>query len=125
MSQQDRPASLRRTPRPARDERVDPIDTRSAASAAGLPASAAASLPASAGGSLPVSAGGSLPTSAGASLPASAAAPRGRRRGAEPTVSFSSRIALDVDELLHDAVASGRAGTIRAALEEAIRKTWG
>lgn len=130
MSQQDRPASLRRTPRPARDESVDPIDTRPAPPA--TPAQAAPSVstrpeqtPDAGSADAPSTATApATSTAPPASTTPAAAAPRGRRR-AEPTVPFSSRIAPEIDDLLHEAVASGRAATIRAALEEAIRKTWG
>lgn len=124
MSQQDRPTSLRRAPRPARDESVDPIDTRPAPTSPATPSQSAPSVtarPEQTPAAAPADAPAPAPT---ASTTPAAATPRGRRR-AEPTVPFSSRIAPEVDDLLHEAVASGRAATIRAALEEAIRKTWG
>ena len=95
--QEDRPTDLRgrRRPRPAPDERVDPVDYRQAA-----PASTANS-----------------PTSS-----APAQAPRRGRPRREVTIPFSTRLAPDVVELIDNAVASGGGdGTIRGVIEEAIR----
>jgi len=97
--QQDRPSDLRarRRPRPAPDERVDPVDYRQSASTA-------PSRPAPA------------PT------PEPAVAPRRGRPRREATIPFSTRLAPDVVQLIDNAVASGEGeGTIRGVIEDAVR----
>lgn len=122
MSQQDRPTSLRRAPRPARDESIDPIDTRPSSDATPSPAEASDS-PAAAEAVAPEPPAAPARSTSQPKSAATAPAARGRRK--EPTVQLGARISIDVDAILSGAVDSGRAPSIRAALEEAIRKTWG
>ena len=119
-SKEDRPADLkvRRRPRPAPDERVDPVDYRQPD--AGIRPEA-------------LHAPDSVKTIP-SDLPASTSAPqsnaiapvrRGRPRR-EVTVPFSTRLAPDVLELIDNAVAStDSGGTIRSVVEEAIRARYG
>lgn len=95
----DRPASLKRTPRPAADNGIDPVDVVPAAKPTVATAPAAA----------PVTSTPPAPT-------------KSRR---EPTIPLSTRVAVDVTEILDAAVAEGRAPSQRAAIEMAIRQTWG
>lgn len=92
---QERPASLKRPPRPAPDENVDPVDA---------PAPAPASPPA-----------------APAEVPAAAPAPRRKR---EITVPFSTRLSPETLDLIDQATAQ-TGQTIRGVVEEAIRARWG
>lgn len=95
--QLDRPADLRgrRRPKPAPDERVDPVDYRQA-----TPETVASSFP----------------------TPVPATAPRRGRPRREATIPFSTRLAPDVVELIDSAVASGKGeGTIRGVIEDAVR----
>lgn len=125
MSTQEERPSLesrkRRTPRPAPDESVDPIDYRPAETspATAQPiAPAVDSTPAAAVAETPAS----LPT---AHTSPAAAAPRGRPRR-EVTLPFSTRLSVDVLDLIDEAVANGEGGgVIRNVVEEAIRARWG
>ncbi|GAB6855982.1 hypothetical protein [Microbacterium xylanilyticum] len=96
----DRPMTLKRPPKPAADDRVDPIEV-----AASAPAEAPA------------------PTAdAPASTTQSATStPRGKKR--ELTVPLSNRISVEASEVLERA--AEEAGSIRAALEQAIFAHWG
>lgn len=98
----DRPAALKRTPRPAADNGVDPVDVIPAAKPEVTAAPTAAP---------------AAPTGSTSQAPA-----KSRR---EPTIPLSTRVALDVTEILDAAVAEGRAPSQRAAIEMAIRQTWG
>lgn len=105
MSEQkpERPGDLRtrRRPQAAADERVDPADYRQTE---------------------PVPT--PVPTPAPASLNATPPSPRRGRPRREVTVPFSTRLALDVQDLI-DAAVDGGEGTIRNVVEEAIREKWG
>ena len=99
----ERPGDLktRRRPQAAADERVDPVDYRQTEPApTPIPASASP-----------------LPN-------ATPPAPRRGRPRREVTVPFSTRLALDVQDLI-DAAVDGGEGTIRNVVEEAIREKWG
>lgn len=97
----DRPSTLKRAPRPAADERVDPVDYQPA-----TPTPAP------------------RPTvTATSTAPAVTAPPQKKARRA-PTVPFSTRIAADVSELI-DTAATEQDMTIRAVVEYAIRQTYG
>jgi hypothetical protein len=87
----DRPMTLKRPPKPAADDRVDPIEVAPPAAA---PASTTQ---------------GTTP------------APRGKKR--ELTVPLSNRISVEASEVLERA--AEEAGSIRAALEQAIFAHWG
>ena len=107
MSEQaDRPANLRRPPRPAADERVDPVDYRAPAAKTAAPAPAPAPAP-----------------SPASTVDVPAPARRGRPRR-ELTAQFSTRLTPDVIELI-DQAASQEGTTIRDVVEQAIRRTWG
>lgn len=95
----ERPGDLRtrRRPQAAADERVDPVDYRQTEPA---------------------------PAPAPASLNATPPAPRRGRPRREVTVPFSTRLALDVQDLI-DAAVDGGEGTIRNVVEEAIREKYG
>jgi hypothetical protein len=99
----ERPGDLRsrRRPQAAADERVDPVDYRQTEPAP-----------------TPVPAQAPAPTSP------KAPAPRRGRPRREVTVPFSTRLALDVQDLI-DAAVDGGEGTIRNVVEEAIREKWG
>lgn len=96
----DRPAALKRAPRPAADNGVDPVDVTPAAKPDVTPAAP------------PVE-------------PAASTSPAPAKSRREPTIPLSTRVALDVTEILDAAVAEGRAPSQRAAIEIAIRQTWG
>ncbi|MFJ2535826.1 hypothetical protein [Microbacterium maritypicum] len=98
----DRPAALKRVPRPAADNGVDPVDVVPAVKPASTPAPAAAP-----------------------AAPTASTTPAPTKARREPTIPLSTRVALDVTEILDAAVAEGRAPSQRAAIEMAIRQTWG
>ena len=98
----ERPASLKRAPKPAADDNLDPVDVPPSATPAPAPTPAVAPQPAA-------------PTT-----PAPAAT--GRRR--EVTIQLSSRVAVDVIEIL-DQVVAEHGLSQRAAIETAIREHWG
>lgn len=97
----ERPGDLRtrRRPQAAADERIDPVDYRQ-----------------------------TEPTSTVNPAPsppnATPTAPRRGRPRREVTVPFSTRLALDVQDLI-DAAVDGGEGTIRNVVEEAIREKYG
>jgi hypothetical protein len=97
----ERPGDLRtrRRPQAAADERVDPVDYRQAEPSP-------------------------TPIPAPASPNATSPAPRRGRPRREVTVPFSTRLALDVQDLI-DAAVDGGEGTIRSVVEEAIRAKYG
>ncbi|MBE3077006.1 hypothetical protein HA387_01015 [Clavibacter michiganensis subsp. michiganensis] len=105
----DRPADLgRRRPRPAPDERVDPVDYVQPE----LPQSSVDE----------VSMTPEKPQPRATTSPASGAAPISRRNTALP---FSTRLAPDVLDLIDRASASGEGGgKIRGVVEKAIRDTY-
>jgi len=102
MTQADRPASLKKAPKPAADSSVDPIVVAPDLTPAAASPSAAAPAAASP-----------------ATQPAPAAKPR-----REVTVPLSTRVSAQVIETLDAAVAS-EGITVRAAIEEAIIARWG
>ena len=106
--QAERPASLRRMPRPAPDERIDPVDYRATAAAS---ASAAPSTP-------------PQTTPARATRPEPAPSPRRGRPRRELTAQFSTRLTPHVIALI-DQAADREGTTIRDVVEQAIRRTWG
>ena len=119
--QEDRPSlesRKRRTPRPAPDESVDPIDYRPTEAA---PATVQPTPPPTP--PVPVAeTPASLPIPPAASP---APTPRGRPRR-EVTLPFSTRLSVDVLNLIDEAVANGEGGgVIRNVVEEAIRARWG
>ena len=119
MSTQEERPSLesrkRRTPRPAADESVDPIDYRPTEPS---PVTVQPATPAEAVAETPT------PLSMPHTSP-SPAAPRGRPRR-EVTLPFSTRLSVDVLDLIDEAVANGEGGgIIRNVVEEAIRARWG
>lgn len=120
-TQEDRPSlesRKRRTPRPAADESVDPIDYRPTEVAPATVQSVTPSTPPTPVAEAPVS----LPTP---STSPPAATPRGRPRR-EVTLPFSTRLSVDVLNLIDEAVANGEGGgVIRNVVEEAIRARWG
>lgn len=97
----ERPGDLRnrRRPQAAADERVDPVDYRQTEPAR-------------------------IPIPAPASPNVTPPAPRRGRPRREVTVPFSTRLALDVQDLI-DAAVDGGEGTIRNVVEEAIREKYG
>lgn len=103
----ERPGDLRsrRRPQAAADERVDPVDYRQTE-----PAPTSVPVP--------------VPAPAPASPNATPLASRRGRPRREVTVPFSTRLALDVQDLI-DAAVDGGEGTIRNVVEEAIREKWG
>ena len=94
----DRPMTLKRPPKPAADDRVDPIEV-----AAPAPAEAPA------------------PPAPASTTPSVTSTPRGKKR--ELTVPLSNRISVEASEVLERA--AEEAGSIRAALEQAIFAHWG
>lgn len=119
-SKQDRPADLkvRRRPRPAPDERVDPVDYRQPDAGERL------EVPKSTDSVKTIPSEISVvpsPAESDAIVPVR----RGRPRR-EVTVPFSTRLAPDVLEMIDNAVASpDSGGTIRGVVEEAIRARYG
>ena len=99
----ERPMTLKRPPKPAADDRVDPIDVAPAA-VVEAPAETTPAAPA-----------------ATESAPPATTAPRGKKR--EITVPLSNRISLEASQVLERA--AEEAGSIRAALEQAIFAHWG
>lgn len=99
----ERPGDLRarRRPQAAADERVDPVDYRQTEP---TPSVISPRSPAPPNATLPT--------------------PRRGRPRREVTVPFSTRLALDVQDLI-DAAVDGGEGTIRNVVEEAIREKYG
>lgn len=115
---EDRPASLqRRRPKPAPDESIDPVDYQASVAASAPSAAAVTSNPRI-----------DERTSAVTSPPLEPATPmpprRGRPRGRELTVPFSTRISQDVSELI-DAISDDQGVTQRSVIEIAVREYWG
>lgn len=133
----DRPAVLRRTPRPAPDEKVDPVDYSPAAVA---PASAPAPAPAPTKPEGPAPAGGGVaavdPAAAPASVtqapvrqaakPAKASKAATNRKTARREVTFplSTRLSQEVIDVLY-AAAEDEGISVREAIEQAIKSRWG
>lgn len=115
---EDRPASLqRRRPTPAPDESIDPVDYQT------KPAPAVSNAAASTRDLRnldrpPVMA---LPSF---EPPAPLPSRRGRPRGRELTVPFSTRISQDISELI-DAASDEQGLTQRSVIEIAVREYWG
>lgn len=103
----ERPASLKRAPKPAADDNLDPVDVAPATTPAKPAADAA-----------PPAAPPQQATTPAPATPA----PAGRRR--EVTIQLSSRVAVDVIEIL-DQVVAEHGLSQRAAIETAIREHWG
>lgn len=131
----DRPTSLRRVPRPAPDESVDPVDyvpaTAPTFQAAPQPTAAVEqATPQPAAPRAPkATQPRKSPSAAATPAPAVSAdtsAPKrlGRPRGRELTVPFSTRIAIDISEIIDD-VAAREGLTIRSVVEQAIQDKWG
>ncbi|WP_147915225.1 hypothetical protein [Ruania zhangjianzhongii] len=116
---EERPASLRRRPRPAADESVDPIDPRP------TPTTATQQAPAIPQQKAPTSKPGPTADLSPARAMPTASPPAARAA----TVQLSVRVAPDVVQLLDAAVSAARARgerlTQRAAIEQAIRRVWG
>lgn len=123
----DRPAVLRRTPRPAPDEKVDPVDYSPAAVA---PASAPA--PAPSGGGVaavdPVAAPAPVTQAPvrQATRPAKASKAATNRKTARREVTFplSTRLSQEVIDVLY-AAAEDEGISVREAIEQAIKSRWG
>lgn len=124
----DRPAVLRRSPRPAPDEKVDPVDYSPAAVASGP---TKPEEPASAGGGVaavtPV-AEPTPPTQAPArqAKPAKASNAAQNRKTARREVTFplSTRLSQEVIDVLY-AAAEDEGISVREAIEQAIKSRWG
>lgn len=101
---QDRPAELRRKPKPAADETVDPVNYT--------------------GPTLNPSKSTERPQNGTNERANQAPEPARRRSRREVTFPFSTRLSQEVQDVLDKAV--DREGlTVREAVEQAIRKTWG
>jgi hypothetical protein len=109
---QERPQTLRRTPRPAPDERVDPVDVPIPSMPTATPPSTQAS---AAPAAQPEGASGT---------PGTAAARRPGRPRREATVPFSTRLAPEYLQMIDEA-AEREGLTIRAITEQAIAHRWG
>lgn len=134
----DRPAVLRRTPRPAPDEKVDPVDYSPAAVA---PAIVKAEEPAptqepisshlqdSVTESFVPTAATAVPTKAPArqsSKPAKASKTAANRKTTRREVTFplSTRLSQEVLDVLY-AAAEDEGISVREAIEQAIKSRWG
>lgn len=112
----DRPDLTRRRPRPAPDERVDPVDYRGSVPITPLtPQEETARTPAAQERS---------EIKRSKAEPAQRATKIGRPRR-DPTINFSTRLSPEIIELIDKAVARGEGdGVIRNVVEEAIRFRW-
>ena len=125
----DRPAVLRRTPRPAPDEKVDPVDYSPAAVA---PTLTKPEEPAPADGGVaavtPVAAPAPLPQAqtrqAAKPAKASKAAPNRKTARREVTFPLSTRLSQEVIDVLY-AAAEDEGISVREAIEQAIKSRWG
>ncbi|MHA7224094.1 hypothetical protein ACX80S_17555 [Arthrobacter sp. RHLT1-20] len=125
----DRPAVLRRTPRPAPDEKVDPVDYSPATVA---PAPMKPEEPTPAGGGVAAV----IPDAAQASVtqgpagqaanPAKASKATTNRKTARREVTFplSTRLSQEVIDVLY-AAAEDEGISVREAIEQAIKSRWG
>jgi hypothetical protein len=131
----DRPAVLRRTPRPAPDEKVDPVDYSPAAVApasAPAPALTKPEKPAPAGGGVaavdPVAAPAPVTQAPvrQAARPAKASKAATNRKTARREVTFplSTRLSQEVIDVLY-AAAEDEGISVREAIEQAIKSRWG
>jgi hypothetical protein len=144
----DRPAVLRRTPRPAPDEKVDPVDYSPAAAAptivkAGEPAptdgdidtvaltdeTATSRLQHSVTESFVPAAATAVPTKAPArqsSKPAKTSKTAANRKTTRREVTFplSTRLSQEVLDVLY-AAAEDEGISVREAIEQAIKSRWG
>jgi len=140
----DRPAVLRRTPRPAPDEKVDPVDYSPAAVAPSAPTpvtvpATPSSAPAGGGVEPAVAAPAATPVEP-AVPPAPAAAvaahqtPRSTKASKatanrkttrrEVTFPLSTRLSQEVIDILYSA-AEDEGISVRETIEQAIRSRWG
>lgn len=127
----DRPAVLRRTPRPAPDEKVDPVDY-SPAAVAPAPAPMKTEVPAPAGGGVatvaPVAAPAPVTQAPArqAAKPAKASKAATNRKTARREVTFplSTRLSQEVIDVLY-AAAEDEGISVREAIEQAIKSRWG
>ena len=128
----DRPAVLRRTPRPAPDEKVDPVDYSPAAVA---PAPMKPEEPTPTGGGVaavtPVAAPASVTQApprqaAKPAKPSKAAKAATNRKTARREVTFplSTRLSQEVIDVLY-AAAEDEGISVREAIEQAIKSRWG
>ena len=119
----ERPVSLKRSPRPASDENVDPVDAPAPASP--LPAQSIAAH----GPTQPPAQSSAPPAAPAQASPAPnpiarPAQPRvALRRKREITVPFSTRLAPETMQLIDEA-ATQTGQTIRGVVEEAIWAHW-
>ena len=131
----DRPAVLRRTPRPAPDEKVDPVDYSPAAVAptsAPAPTPTKPEEPAPAGGGVsavdPVAAPAPVTQAPvrQAAKPAKASKAATNRKTARREVTFplSTRLSQEVIDVLY-AAAEDEGISVREAIEQAIKSRWG
>lgn len=136
----DRPAVLRRTPRPAPDEKVDPVDYSPAAVApasASVPAQTpmkpeepAEPAPASGGVTTGATIAAPAPVTQAparqAAKPAKAAKAATNRKTARREVTFplSTRLSQEVIDVLY-AAAEDEGISVREAIEQAIKARWG
>lgn len=118
---EERPTSLRRAPRPAADESVDPIDVAPAA-AAPAPETELKRPAAPARKTAPVAT--SAAQGGGGAVPRTSSQSRASKRP-EPTLPFSTRLSADVFDLIIEAADLADVKSQRAAVEQAIRQTWG
>lgn len=115
---EDRPASLRRRrPTPAPDESIDPVDYQT------KPAPTVSN---AAGSTRDVRSLDRPPMMPSPAFEPAAPSPsrRGRPRGRELTVPFSTRISQDISELI-DATSDEQGLTQRSVIEIAVREYWG
>ena len=106
---QERPQTLRRTPRPAPDERVDPVDVPLPSPPPPPPKATAAP---------------AAQPEAASGTPGAASARRPGRPRREATVPFSTRLAPEYLQMIDEA-AEREGLTIRAITEQAIAHRWG
>ncbi|MET1064536.1 MAG: hypothetical protein ABWX85_06155 [Arthrobacter sp.] len=131
----DRPAVLRRTPRPAPDEKVDPVDYSPAAvstASVSVPALMKPEEPAPAGGGVATGAPIAAPApvtqapARQAAKPAKASKASTNRKTARREVTFplSTRLSQEVIDVLY-AAAEDEGISVREAIEQAIKSRWG
>ena len=125
----DRPAVLRRTPRPAPDEKVDPVDYSPAAVA---PAPMKPEEPTPTGGGVAAVTPVAAPASVTQAPPRQAAKPAKPSKAAtnrktarrEVTFPLSTRLSQEVIDVLY-AAAEDEDISVREAIEQAIKSRWG
>lgn len=125
----DRPAILRRTPRPAPDEKVDPVDYSPAALA---PTTVTTAEPALADGGVEAIAPAAASAAPTQTLARSVSKPAGASKSAvnrktarrEVTFPLSTRLSQEVIDVLY-AAAEDEGISVREAIEQAIKSRWG